>query len=66
MQQQMRTSTITICAATFVAAFMISGCYVDRPAYDGVSTETIFEEARDMRAPPIYTNGPAHLLVQRR
>lgn len=46
MQQQMRKSAIKICVATFMTAFMLSGCYVDRPAYDGMSTETVFEEAR--------------------
>lgn len=29
-----------------IATSALTGCYVDRPAYDGISTETIFEEAR--------------------
>ena len=46
MAQLKIKSVIKVSAATIIGTLILSGCFVDRPAYDSMSTEQIFQEVR--------------------
>ena len=44
MAQQRIKSAIKASAAIIIGTLILGGCFVDRPAYDDMSTEEIFQE----------------------